>query len=202
MNEVQSQPLTVIKDGAARWLSILLDSSVLAVPIFIGAAWSEVGAFLPALGWAVLALLFADGVPLIYIALGKHFGWVSGFDLPRRVERPPFIAVNLIGNGFGYLLLHALNAPDSLSTLLLVYMALGVSMIVISSFWKISLHAGGVGGFAAFLTWIFSPAWALTFLAIPLVGWARVHRQRHNWVQVAAGGLVGASVTLIVLAIC
>ena len=203
MNEAQSQPLAGMKDRAARWLSILLDSSVLAVPIFIGAARSEVGASrsVPALGWAALALLFADGVPLAYIALGWRFGWVSGFDLPRREERAPFIAVNLIGNGLGYFLLRALNAPDSLSALLLVYVALGVTMMTISSFWKISLHAGGVGGFAAFLTWMFGPAWALTFLALPLIGWARVYRKRHNWAQVAAGGIVGVSVTWIVLAL-
>lgn len=203
MNEMQlkSKPIAGMKDKLAAWLSILLDSSVLAVPIFIGAAWSEVGALLPALGWAALALLFADGVPLTYISFGRRLGWVSGFDLPRREERAPFIAVNLIGNGLGYFLLRALNAPVSLSTLLLVYVALGVTMMTISLFWKISLHTGGVGGFAAFLTWIFGPVWALAFLAIPLVGWARVYRKRHNWAQVAAGGIVGASVTLIVLAL-
>jgi hypothetical protein len=203
MNEAQleSQPMTAIKDKLAAELSVLLDSSVLAVPIFIGAAWSEVGALLPALGWAALTLLFADGVPLTYIALGRRFGWVSGFDLPRREERAPFIAVNLIGNLLGYFLLRTLNAPDSLSTLLLAYVALGVTMMTISSFWKISLHAGGVGGFAAFLTWTFGPTWAVTFLALPLIGWARVYRKRHNWAQVAAGGAVGASVTLIVLII-
>ena len=195
--------MTAIKDKLATWLSILLDSSVLAVPIFIGAAWSDTNASrsVPALGWATLALLFADGVPLTYIALGRRFGWVSGFDLPRREERAPFIAVNLIGNLLGFFLLRALNAPASLSTLLLVYVALGVTMMTISSFLKISLHAGGVGGFAAFLTWMFGPVWALTFLALPLIGWARVYRKRHNWAQVVAGGIVGASVTLIILAL-
>ena len=201
MNEPQlkPQPVARMKDKLAAWLSILLDSSVLAVPRFVGAAWSEVGAFLPTLGWAALALLFADGVPLTYIALGRRFGWVSGFDLPRREERAPFIAINLIGNGLGFLLLRALNAPASLSALLLVYVALGITMMTISLFWKISLHAGGVGGFAAFLTWMFGPVWALTFLAIPLVGWARVYRKRHNWAQVVSGGIVGVSVTLIIL---
>jgi hypothetical protein len=201
MNEVDSQPLSGMKDRAARWLSILLDSSVLAVPVFIGAAWSEVGALLPALGWAALALLFADGVPLMYIALGRRLSWVSGFDLPRREERAPFIAVNLTGNMLGYFLLRAMHAPAYLSTLLLVYVVLGITMLTISSFWKISLHAGGVGGFAAFLTWTFGPVWALTFLALPLIGWARVYRRRHNWAQVWAGGIVGAMVTFIVLAL-
>ncbi len=190
-----------MKDKLAAWLSILLDSSVLAVPIFIGAAWADTGALLSALAWAALALLFADGVPLTYIALGRRFGWVSGFDLPRRKERAPFIAVNLVGNLLGFFLLRSLNAPASLSALLLVYVALGITMMTISSFWKISLHAGGVGGFASFLTWMFGPVWALAFLALPLIGWARVYRKRHNWAQVAVGGAVGASVTWIVLAL-
>ena len=188
-------------DRLARWLSILLDSSVLAVPVFIGAAWAETGAFLPALGWAALALLFADGVPLTYLTLGRRFGWVSGFEMPHRRERVPFIAVNLIGNGLGYLLLRRLGAPPSLAALLLVYVGMGATMFTISLFWKISLHAGGVGGFAAALTWLFGPAWALSFLAVPLVGWARVHRRRHTWLQVAVGGLVGALVTSVVLAV-
>jgi len=202
MNEtrLRAQPSTRLKEKLAGWLSILFDSSVIAVPVFVGAAWAETGALLPALGWAALALLFADGVPLAYLTLGQRFGWVSGFDMPRRQERAPFIAVNLIGNGLGYLLLRVLGAPASLAALLLVYVGMGATMLTISTFWKISLHAGGVGGFAAALTWLFGPAWALTFLAIPLVGWARVFRRRHNWAQVAVGGIVGASVTLIVLA--
>lgn len=190
-----------MKDKLATWLSILLDSSVLAVPIFIGAAWADTGAFLPSLAWAALALLFADGIPLIYIALGRKFGFVSGFDLPRREERAPFIAVNLVGNLLGFFLLRTLNAPASLSTLLLVYVALGVTMMIISSFWKISLHAGGVGGFAAFLTWMFGPVFSLAFLALPIIGWARVYRKRHSWAQVAAGGVVSVLVTWIVLAL-
>lgn len=197
----EAQPRSGAKDQLARWLSVLLDSSVLAVPVFLGAAWSETGTLLPALGWSALALLSADGVPLAYISLGRKFGFVSGFDLPRREERAPFIAVNLVGNLLGFFLLRALNAPSSLTTLLLVYVALGITMMTISSFWKISLHAGGVAGFAAFLTWMFGLPWALTFLALPLIGWARVYRKRHNWAQVAAGGFVGASITWIVLAL-
>ena len=188
-------------DKLARYLSILLDSSVLAVPVFLGVAWAATGALLPALGWAALALLFADGVPLAYLALGLRRGWVTGFDMPRRQERAPFIAVNLSGNLLGYLLLRSLGAPDTLAALLLVYVGMGATMLTISLFWKISLHAGGVGGFAAALTWLFGPVWALTFLAVPLVGWARVHRRRHTWAQVAAGGLVGTAVTTLVLAL-
>lgn len=195
-SEISREPGKVL----ASLLSILFDSSVIAVPVFLGVAWAETGDLLAALGWATLALLFAVGVPLAYISLGRRMGRISGFDLPRRQERMPFIAVNLIGNGLGFLLLRALGAPQSLADLLLIYVALGITMFSISNFWKISLHAGGVGGFAAFLTWTFGPAWAFSFLAIPIVGWARVYRRRHTWAQVWLGALVGASVTLVVLA--
>ncbi len=188
-------------DALARYLSILLDSSVLAVPVFLGVAWAATGHFWAALGWAALALLFADGVPLTYLYLGLRRGWVSGFDMPRRQERAPFIAVNLTGNLIGYWLLRSLGAPDTLAALLLVYVGMGAVMFTISLFWKISLHAGGVGGFAAALTWLFGPAWALTFLAVPLVGWARVHRRRHTWAQVVVGGVVGTAVTTLILAL-
>jgi hypothetical protein len=56
MSETQSQPLAAMKDRSARWLSILLDSSVIALPVFVGSAWAETGALLPALGWGALAL--------------------------------------------------------------------------------------------------------------------------------------------------
>jgi membrane-associated phospholipid phosphatase len=52
-----------------------------------------------------------------------------------------------------------------------------------------------------FRTWMFGPVWVLTFLALPLIGWSRVYRNRHNWTQVVAGGIMGISVTLIVLAL-
>ena len=184
---------------AAAILSILLDSSLLAIPVFIGVALAETGSLRPALGWAGLALIFADGVPLTYLILGQRFGWVSGYELPDREERAPFIAVNLIGNGVGYLLLKVLGAPEKIAVLLLVYVALAVVMMTVSYFWKISLHAGGVGGFAAALSILFGSQWLLSFLAVPLVGWARVVRRRHNWMQVVAGALVGSLVTAVVL---
>jgi len=56
------------------------------------------------------------------------------------------------------------------------------------------------GASLAALTWLFGPVWAITFLAVPLVGWARVYRRRHTWAQVVVGGLVGAAVTTAVLA--
>ena len=196
-------------DKLARYLSILLDSSVLALPVFVGVAlwqthdtaWAKAITPAAAWGWAALALLFADGVPLLYLTMGKRLGWVSGFDMPRRQERAPFIAVNLSGNLLGYFLLRSLGAPVTITALLLVYVGMGATMFTISLFWKISLHTGGVGGFATVLTWLFGPVWGVTFLAILLVGWARVYRRRHTWAQVVAGGVVGTAVTALVLAL-
>ena len=54
------------------------------------------------------------------------------------------------------------------------------------------------GAFLPALGWA---ALALSFLAVPLVGWARVHWRRHSWTQAIVGGVVGAAVTLAVLSL-
>jgi hypothetical protein len=190
-----------IKEGLTGWLSILFDSSLLAIPVFLGVSLTVTRTLFAGFAWAGLALFFANGVPLTYLTLGQRFGWVSGYDLPKREERAPFIAVNLVGNGVGYLILRNLGAPREVTALLLVYVALAVVMMSISNYWKISLHVGGVGGFAAALTWFFGAAWLWAILAVPLIAWARVERGHHTWAQAAAGGVVGSLVTLIVLAL-
>ena len=52
---------------------------------------------------------------------------------------------------------------------------------------------------AAVLTLLGGPWWALSWLAVPLVGWARLVLRAHTAPQVVAGAVVGAGVTAAVL---
>lgn len=46
--KLNSQPMIAIKDKLDAWLSILLDSSVIAVPIFLtGLGWRSEYSYLP-----------------------------------------------------------------------------------------------------------------------------------------------------------
>jgi len=186
-----------LTDRLARWISILFDSSVLSIPIFLAFGWIESG--ITGMGWATLTLVIVTGIPLAYLLIGRKRGWVSDMEMTQRSERPRFILVSLGSDIFALLVLHILVGPKLLILIVLIYFFLAITMLTISSFWKISLHMAGVGGFSTALLFVFGlPAlWAL--LSLPLVAWARLHRRKHTPAQLIAGAMAGALVATLVV---
>ena len=74
-------------------------------------------------------------------------------------------------------------------------------MITISSYWKISLHMAGVGGFSTALVFVFGAPALFAFISLPLVAWARLHRRKHTIMQLVAGAFAGILITMIVFAV-
>lgn len=180
----------------ARWVSILFDSSVLSLPVFVALGWIESGA--AGVAWAVVALAIVTGIPLGYLTLGKRFGWVSDLELSQRAERPRFILVSLGSDALALAVLVALGAPHLLRVIVLTYLCLGAAMFAVSNFWKISLHMVGVAGFSTALVFVFGVPALFAFLSLPLVAWARWQRRKHTPAQLAGGTLGGALITAIV----
>jgi hypothetical protein len=180
----------------ARWVSILFDSSVLSIPIFLAIGWLDsqtVG-----LAWAVMILIIVTGIPLAYILIGRRKGWVSDFEISHRGQRPRFILVSLSSDLLAILILSVFHGPHLLRVIVLAYLFLGMTMMTISSFWKVSLHMAGVGGFSTALVILFgAPAW-VAFLSLPLVAWARYQRKKHSLPQLAAGAIAGITITSLV----
>jgi hypothetical protein len=183
-------------DRLARWISILFDSSILSLPIFL--AFGYASSQTPGLLWAILALLIVTGIPLAYLLIGIKGGWVSDMELSRREERPRFILVSLSSDVLALLVLRFLGGPHLLTLIVLTYFCLAIVMFSISSFWKISMHMAGVGGFSTALVFVFGAPAVWAFLSLPLVAWARLHRRKHNIPQLIAGALAGAIVTALV----
>jgi hypothetical protein len=180
----------------ARWVSILFDSSVLSLPIFLVFGWHSAqtsGAL-----WAILTLVFVTGIPLNYLLLGRKRGWVSDMELSRREERPRFILVSLTSDILALLVLRYLGGPQLLIVMVLTYFCLGLVMFTISSFWKISMHMAGVGGFSTALVFVFGAPALVALISLPLVAWARWHRRKHMAAQLIAGALIGALITALV----
>ncbi len=183
-------------DRLARWISILFDSSVLSLPVFL--AFGFVSARIPGLLWAILMLLIITGIPLAYLIVGIRRGWVSDMELSRREERPRFILISFSSDVLALLLLHFFNGPHLLSVIVLTYFCLAIVMFSVSNFWKISMHMAGVGGFSAALVFVFGAAAGWTFLSLPLVAWARLYRRKHTIQQLIAGALAGALIAVLV----
>lgn len=183
-------------DRLARWVSILFDSSFLSLPIFLVFGWYSAQA--PGFFWAILSLAIVTGFPLTYLLVGRKCGWVSDMELSHREERPRFILVSLSSDVLALGMLWLGNGPHLLRLLVLTYFCLAIVMFTISSFWKISMHLAGVGGFSTALVFIFGAGALWAFFSLPLVSWARLHRRKHTLVQLGAGAVVGIIVASLV----
>jgi hypothetical protein len=185
-----------MKDRLARWISVLFDSSVLSLPIFL--ALSYMSAHVLGLLWAMLTLLIVTGIPLAYLLIGRKNGWVSDMELSRREERPRFILVSLSSDVLALAVLWLGNGPHLLCLIVLTYFCLAIVMFSISNYWKISMHMAGVGGFSTALVFVFGVPALWAFLSLPLVAWARLYRRKHNLAQLIAGALAGVLITVLV----
>jgi hypothetical protein len=185
-----------LTDRLAKWISILFDSSVLSIPIFLVFGWIDGGT--SGICWATLTLAIVTGIPLAYLLIGRKRGWVSDMEMTRRSERPRFIFVSLSSDVLALLVLYALHGLNLLILIVWIYFCLAITMLTVSSFWKISLHMAGVGGFSTALLFVFGISALWAFLSLPLVAWARLHRRKHTPAQLAAGAIAGALVTTLV----
>ena len=185
------------RTAVARWISVAFDSSALSLWLFPLVGW-HAGRWAGLL-WAVVAFLILTGLPLAYLLVGRRRGWVSDLELSDRRERPRFIAVSLGSDLLALAVLWLGGAPRLVWAFALIYACLGVTMLAISSFWKISLHMVGVAGFATVLVYAFGPAWALGYLALLPVAWARLERRKHTVPQLVAGAVAGTAITALVL---
>ena len=184
-----------MRDRLARWVSILFDSSVLSIPIFLAFGWVEAG--MSGLGWAILILIIVTGIPLAYLVIGLKRGWVSDLEMTQRSERPRFILISLSSDILALLVLRILHGPHLLNVIVLTYFCLAITMLTISRFWKISLHMAGVGGFSTALLYVFGAPMLWAFLSLPLVAWARLHRRKHTPAQLVAGAITGILITIL-----
>jgi len=183
-------------DRLARCISVLFDSSVLSLPIFLALGYVSAQAL--GLLWALLMLVIVTGIPLAYLMIGRKRGWVSDMELSRREERPRFILISLSSDVLALVILWLGNGPQLLRLIVLTYFCLAIVMFSISSFWKISMHMAGVGGFSTALVFVFGVPALWAFLSLPLVAWARLHRRKHSIPQLVAGALAGVLVTVLV----
>jgi hypothetical protein len=183
-------------DRLAHWISFFFDSSFLSLPIFLALGWRS--GQVAGLVWAGLILLIVTGIPLAFLLIGRKRGWVSDMELTRREERPRFILVSLGSDVLALAVLWLDNGPHLLRLIVLTYLCLAIVMFSISSFWKISMHMAGVGGFSTALVFVFGAPALLTFLSLGVVAWARLHRRKHDIPQLVAGAVAGVLVTTLI----
>ncbi len=144
-------------------------------------------------------------VPALFIFLLNAIGMLEDLRMNNRKERILPLAVILLAYGLCAILIGRAPAP-----LALLAMAAGVVCIVIAlivtPFWKISLHMTGAGGVYALLLFLgmaesrdFTVYMMVATLLVGVLAWARLYLGRHTPAQVAAGFFGGFVASMIVI---
>ena len=148
--------------------------------------------------WGAIGLVCGAGIPFLFVYHLWRRGRISDVHLARREQRAAPFGAALASGAAGVVLLHAVGAPRELVALGCVYVALGLTLTLISLWWKISVHV------AVYIACVLSVALVgyagalYALIGVPMMIWARVYRGRHSIVQGVAGTLVGATVTPLV----
>jgi hypothetical protein len=147
-----------------------------------------------ALGWGVAVSVFAAGVPFAFILRGVRRGTYDNHHVGDWRRRP---AILLMAGGSVLTVLALMlvfGAPRELVALvvaMLTGLALTLGVTALAR-WKVSLHAAVAAGTATTLALVFGPWLLLTWAAVVLVSWARVHMRDHTVAQVLVGTALGA----------
>lgn len=137
-------------------------------------------------------------LPLVMIPLFYRLGIIKSIHMPNHKERLVPIVFTLIPYAFSFYFLRKLPIPSIVPLYMLAATATVVLTLVVTIWWKISIHMVGIGGltglvfaFALILQADVIVYLALSFFVAGIVAWARLWLKAHNPAQVYTGFLLG-----------
>ncbi|MEU9045555.1 MULTISPECIES: hypothetical protein [unclassified Kitasatospora] len=146
----------------------------------------------PGLGWAAFAALFAAVIPTLFIRRGIRKGTVEDRHVGHRQRRLtvlPFIMGSVLTS---FAVMIRLDAPSDLTAMVLAMFASLIPILVITVWWKVSVHTAVLSGAVVCLGIALGPLWLLLYPLVAVVGWSRVVLRDHTTAQTVVGAVVGA----------
>lgn len=181
------------RNHTARWLTEVFQPPVVVSIQLLISPLTEAG-FPGTMGYGALAALFVCVLPLVVLLVLVRLGKVTDHHVSDRRQRAPVLLMALACIAVGLLLLDTVNAPQSVTAMVLAVVGGVAVLAVVSPFWKMSGHAAAVSCAAVVLVLMLGAAWAPLLLLVPAVGWSRVVLRAHTPGQVVAGSLFGGVV--------
>jgi membrane-associated phospholipid phosphatase len=178
----------------ARYVSTIFSPITVSLPaIFLVALYDHNPS---SLLFAAIAVLFLSIGPMLYIVVGVSLGKFSDIDVSIRSQRLGPFLFGITSSFIGFFILRLNNAPKNLETVLLSAATIGFILMIITFWWKISMHASALSGTVTFLAVLYGKIVLPAFLLVVLLGWSRVVLKRHTAAQVTTGAILTAALTL------
>jgi membrane-associated phospholipid phosphatase len=186
---------------AAAVITEVTSPTVLAPALLIVVALhTEITQHRGALWWGLLAAVFVGALPLAFLKLGARLGRWDDHHVRRRELRAVPLTFAACSVALGIELLVGGHAPRAITALVVAMLAGLISVLVVSQWWKVSIHAAVAGGTAIILAAVFgTPGLIIGAVVVTCAGWSRVASRDHTAAQVLIGAVMGATAALLYL---
>lgn len=184
----------------ARLITDTLAPANLVIAILLVIGRHSTGS-ITGLGWGLLAALFCGGIPFAIIMLGVKRGrWTDKHVRVRRQRAVPLLAT-MASVLVGIALLVALGAPRELFALVVAMLVGLLITMIVTVWWKVSVHTAVASGVVVILLLAFGPQMAPLLLGVAAVGWSRVALRDHMPAQTVVGALLGGLAAAVVFSL-
>lgn len=174
----------------ARIISRIFDP-IVEVPLLISlAVWY---AYVNGVGWQLLiVLLFTDALlPFLFFLhlLRKHE--IDNWDISKREQRIPVYGFTMLTH-LGGVGIAWVAGWTQIAQILFAFWLLGMMFFGLTTFWKVSVHAGVNSALVTFLVLLFNPSYAWLYTLLIPVGWARIYSKNHSLDEFMMGSILGS----------
>ena len=191
------------KAKVAVFISRVFNPLYVAVPALL-AAFIEVSPDLAhAFMWWGIYVMFSTVIPVVDLTVRLRLGKISDYHITKKEERtaPMVMAVGYLT--VAAVLMYVLDAPPKIVAASVTGVLLIVVSLIVTLWWKISLHAMGMFETYSLLVLVFGTwTFVLYNLYLPVmvaaVCWSRLYLKKHTPAQVVAGALVGSLLPVLV----
>lgn len=188
-------------DRAAFLVSAVASPFITISVCAVGVIVRHTGSIAEAARYGIPFFALAIVLPGAWIAVGVRKGRFTDPHVMVREQRAEPFAVANIGALALVLVYMTLRAPVELRAAAANMLANGIVFMLITRFWKVSIHAAAYATSVLVASVLIHPAIAWLALGFPLVVWSRLRRQRHSLGQaLAAAALVLASTAAVLAA--
>jgi hypothetical protein len=187
-----AQPASGAGHRLAKIVTEVLSPAVIVVLLPFAVAWNATGhAILPTIAWSLVVAVFYSVLPMVFIVRGARRGKWDGHWVRERERRLLPLMMCLASALVGLVILLVWDAPRDVMALGWSMVTVCVACVIITNWWKVSLHATVAGGATATVVLIYGWIMLLLVPLVALVAWARVKVADHTAAQVVVGAVLG-----------
>ena len=178
----------------AQIVSFFAQAPFISIPVFI-LLCMQADTTSDAVLFSFISILFATVIPMVaVVVISKRTGNEDG-DIVRKEDRMVPLAIGVGSYLFGTSILLMMDSPRIVWVAMLCYCVNTVVVMLITTRWKISIHAIGCVGPSMALAYVFGWQGGLLILLLPVVMFCRYVLRKHTPAQLAAGALLGLVLT-------